>query len=435
MAAPLRVPKSDEGEKSHSPLLRWIHFNDCYSPFDRAPAFIAAARAHKPDIITFGGDLLSPSPLDAKTQGAHMIELLNSWGVAVAVLGNHDFAYGVDVLEKRIAESSATWLCSNLRRKAPDGSIQKRITGTHDNVICEVSGVKVGIFGLVIDLAYEDTLALPMDDVIVAQITALKAAGATMIVAMTHLNTHTDDVFLRKYPEIDLILGGHDHLRHAVHCDGRWMVKAKDEFTEFAVITIDGKEHRVVTVEHVGVSPTVPGNEGECAATRRLIEVYRPPVGDGARYMVPFAIDTAAHNPRQEDCPCLEPLLEPVRRVAELEFGKGGPVHIVLPGGFFRTCTIPEGKLRSSELDTLAPYMNDRLWGVRSESVESFLEECHKIEKEGIGDWRPVISRSSLKGERCIILITDYLKKHLKIKAGYSGRSFRDLFTRAWPLE
>ena len=54
-----------------------------------------------------------------------MIDLYNRLGIDVAVLGNHEFDYGPEVLAERIAASAFPWLASNVlgqdgsRRSAP----------------------------------------------------------------------------------------------------------------------------------------------------------------------------------------------------------------------------------------------------------------------------------------------------------------------------
>ena len=50
-------------------------------------------------VVTFGGDMISPSLLSGIDKGAHMIDLANAVGFDVAVLGNHEFDFGPDVLE------------------------------------------------------------------------------------------------------------------------------------------------------------------------------------------------------------------------------------------------------------------------------------------------------------------------------------------------
>ena len=64
-------------------------------------------------IVTFGGDMISPSLLSGIDMGAHMIDLANAIGFDIAVLGNHEFDFGPSVLRERLSESSTAWLAGN----------------------------------------------------------------------------------------------------------------------------------------------------------------------------------------------------------------------------------------------------------------------------------------------------------------------------------
>ena len=65
-------------------------------------------------VTTFGGDLLSPSIMSGFHKGAQMIELMNAIGTDVAVVGNHEFDFGPEILSQRVSESKFAWLGTNL---------------------------------------------------------------------------------------------------------------------------------------------------------------------------------------------------------------------------------------------------------------------------------------------------------------------------------
>jgi len=171
-----------------------------------------AAAAHS--ITTFGGDLISPSVLSGLTQGAQMIELYNLLGTDVAVLGNHEFDFGPELVAQRIEESDFPWLGTNVL--GPDG---KPAVGTVDLHVIDVGGYRVGFFGL---LAPEtDVLSAPGPGITFAPTIAtaetaveqLKEQGADVIVALTHDDFADDRALASSVEGIDLILGGHDHDR------------------------------------------------------------------------------------------------------------------------------------------------------------------------------------------------------------------------------
>jgi len=198
-----------------------LHTNDVYeiAPKDgrgglaELMTLLAQERAAAAySITTFGGDLISPSVLSGLTKGSQMIDLYNRLGTDVAVLGNHEFDYGPEVLAERVAASAFPWLGSNVL--GPDGRPAAGTVATH---MIERAGYRIGFFGI---LAPEtDVLSSPGDAItfvpIVATATAaverLQADGADLIIALTHDDIADDRHLARSVDGIDVILGGHDH--------------------------------------------------------------------------------------------------------------------------------------------------------------------------------------------------------------------------------
>lgn len=163
-------------------------------------------------ITTFGGDLISPSVMSGLTKGAQMIELLNALGTDVAVPGNHEFDFGSKIAAERIADSKFPWLGSNILGK--DGV---QAVGTVTSHMMSVGDYEIGFLGL---LAPEtDILSspgagikfTPPIETAKATVKDLQAAGADVIVALTHLEFAADRLLAREVKGINLILGGHDH--------------------------------------------------------------------------------------------------------------------------------------------------------------------------------------------------------------------------------
>lgn len=171
-----------------------------------------------PLLILHAGDMISPSVLSWKEglKGKQMIDILNRLPVHLAVFGNHEFDFGCKILEKRIKESKFKWLASNI--KFPEaGSIFQLVNKIH---IFEHQGIKIGFFGLTIDFRSEMPCHQHGGDKIFFQdpvkaakraVQTLKAKKVDIIVGITHLNMSTDKKIAAENPEIDLIIGGHEH--------------------------------------------------------------------------------------------------------------------------------------------------------------------------------------------------------------------------------
>jgi 5'-nucleotidase len=163
-------------------------------------------------LFLFAGDTISPSLESIEFKGQQMIDLWNNLGLNVAVLGNHEFDFKPDVLRQRIKESHFTWLAANVidkRTGAPFG-------GAQSYLIKEVDGVRVGIFGLLTKDTMKNSQPGPdidfLDPIATARslVPQMRAQGATVIIALTHLAME-EDKRLAQAVRLDLILGGHDH--------------------------------------------------------------------------------------------------------------------------------------------------------------------------------------------------------------------------------
>ena len=189
-------------------------------------------------VVTFGGDMISPSVLSGIDRGAHMIDLANAIGFDVAVLGNHEFDFGPDVLQERLAESETVWLAGNVR--VAGGGFPGALATT----MVEKDGYRIGFLGIV--TTETQLISSPGSDIAFAPATEagarlaeeLKAAGADIVVALTHQGLGTDMELLRTVKEIDVVLGGHDHLLVANY-DGRQAVmKAGSQGRHVSVLTL-----------------------------------------------------------------------------------------------------------------------------------------------------------------------------------------------------
>ncbi len=200
-----------------------LQVNDVYqiSPVDRGTrgglARVAALRkkslAKSPHtLLLLAGDTISPSVASNIFHGRQMIAAWNAAGLDLAVLGNHEFDFGDAVLQERIRESRFNWLGANVI----DKKTGKPFDGLKPYVIREFGGVKIGFLGLVTPDTAKTSKPGPeigfLDPAKTAArlVPEIRAKGASVIVAITHLNM-ADDKALARAATIDLIIGGHEH--------------------------------------------------------------------------------------------------------------------------------------------------------------------------------------------------------------------------------
>ncbi len=164
-------------------------------------------------LTTVNGDFLSPSLISGIFQGAQMIDLMNMIEVDIVVFGNHEFDYGIKVLTQRMQESQFCWLGTNVLTFQKEQPLNK----AQGSVRFDIDGIRVGMIGLCTQET--NTLMSDLQEVILtptvlsaqAAVHKLKKEGTDVIIALTHLNFEEDLWLAVQVPEIDVILGGHDH--------------------------------------------------------------------------------------------------------------------------------------------------------------------------------------------------------------------------------
>ncbi|MFL5354570.1 bifunctional metallophosphatase/5'-nucleotidase [Archangium sp.] len=272
-APPFAESTSPEAPQDDEPTVTvtLLHVNDVYqfSPVDfgargglaRLSTLRKRMVAESPNtLFLLAGDTLGPSVESTFHKGKQMIDAWNALGLDFAVLGNHEFDFGPDVMRQRIKDSHFTWLGANVMDKQTGHTFGD----TPPFVIRDVGGVKVGIFGVLLgktkysskpgpDVIFTDTCARARE--LVPQ---MRQQGAQVIVALTHLFVAEDKVLARCAP-IDLILGGHEHvMMHAVS-NGTPIVKMSSEGRELGVVTlhVGTQSHKLKSMDF-DVLPVVP---------------------------------------------------------------------------------------------------------------------------------------------------------------------------------
>ncbi len=163
-------------------------------------------------LFLLGGDTIAPSVASNIFKGQQMIAVWNMIGLDFAVLGNHEFDFGPEVLRDRIKESRFTWLATNVI----DKKTGKPFADTPPYVVREVGGVKLGFFGLLTPETAQfssvgpDVTFLDPCETAKKTVAEMKTKGAQVIIALTHLAMREDKQVARCAP-IDVIIGGHEH--------------------------------------------------------------------------------------------------------------------------------------------------------------------------------------------------------------------------------
>lgn len=238
----------------------------------------------RPVLVLHGGDLLFPSVMSKYLRGEAMVAALNVLdgdpafdGRLFATFGNHEFDdRDRALLETRLAQSRFTWLSSNLLLVAEDGTprpFADALPNVASEALVEIGGVRVGLLGL--SMAGEprpwlryDTLDERIESGRAAA-RRLRARGAEWVVALTHQEVADDAALAAAVPEVDRIVGGHEHVAQERRVGSTWITKADADARTIVRIDVD-RDATGITSRHAFVDagaalPQDPDMLGEVA--------------------------------------------------------------------------------------------------------------------------------------------------------------------------
>lgn len=320
LAAPPPALRAQDASAAPPPIVvRIYHTNDIHgwimSRADRlqsdrqvggAAAFKSLLdRDSSPKLVLDAGDWWQGTPEGSLTKGAAVAEVFNAIGYDAIEVGNHEFDAGEASLEALIPKMKMPVLAANIY--GPDG---KRVPWTKPHIVKEVDGVKFGIFGLL--TTHMKGLEVPSKiagltfrrevDEARDQVRELKAEGADVIIAVTHVGFESadsppfegDQTIAREVAGIDLIVGGHTHTtlyrawRDPQH--GTLIVQAGSYLTKVGrtTLTIDPATRRVVKSSDE-ILELWPDRLGEDPVVKAIVDRTAKDVGDAFKLVVATA--------------------------------------------------------------------------------------------------------------------------------------------------
>ena len=344
------------------PVLTILHFNDDYQlsavergkagGLDRLASLVKQYRRQERYVLLlFAGDLLSPSAESSVFKGRQLIDGLNRLGIDAAVFGNHEFDYGPAELEKRVAESRFPWLATN--SFAPG---LRPFPGSRQYVTVSIAGVRIGIFGLTTPETAsssspgQTTFGNPVA-VGKAIVPVLRRAGVQVIIALTHLDMSDDQLLLRDVPEIDLVIGGHDHDPMTARVGGRLIAKAGVDARWLGVTHLELAGEHAATHTLVPITDQTPSDPEMAAAVKqyadRLNQELDVIIGET---LAP--LDARTVIVRQQEAPLGNFIADVIRAAVQADLG------IINGGGIRSDAVLPAGPIRRRNVLAWLPFGN-----------------------------------------------------------------------------
>jgi len=221
----------------------------------------AEADTKGPVLVLHGGDLLFPSVMSKFLDARPMVAVLNGLDGGpgfdqrmIATFGNHEFdPQTPEMVFERLRQSEFHWLSSNVHLRGTDPA-PPEVPAT---LVLDLSGVRVGIFGLTLDdtrreyVRYDYALEgteRSRYEAVRAALASLEEQGAEVIIALTHQELAEDVRLAQDFPQIHLVVGGHEHIQQKRRVGDTWITKADADARTAVVIQVDAGDPRGVVI-------------------------------------------------------------------------------------------------------------------------------------------------------------------------------------------
>lgn len=238
--------------------LKILHVNDMHGKIDKMPYFATIVKKirkeNKNTLLVSAGDIFSGNPIVDKfsEKGYPIIHLMNEIGFDLSTLGNHEFDFGYNVLNKRIKELKHTVLVANIT-KYPN-----EFDKLEPYKVIEIGRVPVIFLGLTNvgkngypDTHYDNVKDFKFEnaeETIKKYEKILKKYPIRIIIS--HCGYEIDSVLAVKYPFITAIVGGHSHkvINGTKKINGVVIAQAGHYLNFVGILTLKFNKNKVISI-------------------------------------------------------------------------------------------------------------------------------------------------------------------------------------------
>jgi len=225
---------------------------------------IKTEKAKNPEgtIIVSAGDNYQGSAMSNLMYGEPVSEVFKEMGIELSAVGNHEFDWGINRINKWAEDGGFTFVCTNIYDKRTD----QPVDWAEPFAIIEKEGVKVGFIGLATpETAYKTGKANVVNyefrdpvEVITEWVPTVKDAGADVVIALTHLGSFQDKegnitgeaAALCDVDGVDAVISAHTHQRVCGLVNGKPFVQAYKYGRSFGKLTfIFDENNKLVRAE------------------------------------------------------------------------------------------------------------------------------------------------------------------------------------------
>ena len=235
-------------------------------------AMIETERGKNPGgtVLLSGGDMFQGTPVSDVLRGKPVIEIMNLLRFDAMAVGNHEFDWGMTVLEEMIGASDVPFLSANIVDGKGEG-----IPGVKPWVLLERKGLKIAVIGLTtpdtpwiaMPKHVEGLTFLEPEKVLPGLLKEVRAKGAVFVIVLSHLGLDRDRKLAAAVSGIPLIVGGHSHtaVEPPLSVGGTLIVQAKcyGDYLGVLRLRVERDTGRILDWTKTGELKTVHSRPGD----------------------------------------------------------------------------------------------------------------------------------------------------------------------------
>lgn len=372
----------------------------------RVAAYKQRLAAQRPDgvLLISAGDVLQGrymerSDRDRARAAREAWQVYDRAGYDLGTLGNHEFDAGPAVLRGAILGLQRYRLVvSNLAADSP--TLDNRDGKLWDvTVLRSCGGIKIGFFGLLTPSTrsisqFGDTRFADAEDPVLPAarraVAALQAAGAEVIVGITHLGIDDDVKLARDLRGVDVLIGGHSHtlVRHWRRVGDTFVVQAGERFSHLGQLELyaspgQGMDRQASSWRVTPVDDQLPADASVESTVQELRAAYPAEAVIGTRKVAWELRGRGRHAYGQR-------VARALWRYAAAHNAAGKPIDVgvVNSGGLRTAATYPPGPVTNLEVRAIHPFGNRLVVAeLDGEALRDVLEHaCGGSRKGALGE-------------------------------------------------
>jgi 2',3'-cyclic-nucleotide 2'-phosphodiesterase (5'-nucleotidase family) len=332
--------------------------------FAKLSAYYQKIKSENPNTFLFSdGDLFSGNPLVDQyfEKGYPIVDIMNKTGYCLSSFGNHEFDYGQEVLNKRIKQAEFQFICANI--EFGENSVLQFV---EPYKIFDINGVTMSVLSLLevgsggIPSTHPNNVAgLKFES---PQKTVEKYSflnRCNIFILLSHLGIDRDEDIAGKYPEIDVILGGHSHTKISKEMikNGVLITQASAKLNFVGETRISVKKGKIVSKTNKLVD--LNKLDDEDPEIRKLIDWY---IDNDTAIIIGQAASKISGKPKLGAL-----MTDALIEILDLDIAFQN-------SGGIRVSSIPEGDITDKMIYTLDPFENDVVKIIMSyDELEKFL--------------------------------------------------------------